>query len=61
MGLFNATVTLVTFIGVLWALSGPLKFSLAGSEFTIPGYMVWGCILYALSREFDYPLDWSAR
>ncbi len=48
VGLLNATVTLVTFIGVLWALSGPLKFSLAGSEFTIPGYMVWGCILYAL-------------
>jgi vitamin B12/bleomycin/antimicrobial peptide transport system ATP-binding/permease protein len=48
VGLLNATVTLVTFIGVLWALSGPLKFSLAGSEIIIPGYMVWGCILYAL-------------
>ena len=49
IGLLNSTVTLVTFIGILWGLSGPLKFSLLGSEITIPGYMVWGCILYALA------------
>ena len=48
IGVFNATVTLVTFIGVLWSLSGPLKFTLGGNEFMIPGYMVWGCVLYAL-------------
>ena len=30
IGLLNATVTLVTFIGILWGLSGPLKFSLGG-------------------------------
>ena len=47
IGLLNATVTLVTFIGVLWGISGPLTFSLAGHAITIPGYMVWGCILYA--------------
>jgi vitamin B12/bleomycin/antimicrobial peptide transport system ATP-binding/permease protein len=49
IGLLNATVTLVTFIGILWGLSGPLKFSLLGNEISIPGYMVWGCILYALA------------
>lgn len=49
IGLLNATVTLVTFIGILWGLSGPLKFSLLGNEILIPGYMVWGCILYALA------------
>ena len=49
VGLLNATVTLVTFVGVLWVLSGALKFTLAGSEITIPGYMVWGCIVYALA------------
>ena len=48
VGLLNATVTLVTFIGVLWGISGPLNFSLAGHAISIPGYMVWGCILYAL-------------
>ena len=48
IGLLNATVTLVTFIAVLWKISGPLTFSLAGHAITIPGYMVWGCILYAL-------------
>ena len=49
VGLLNATVTLVTFVGVLWVLSGALKFTLAGSEITVPGYMVWGCIVYALA------------
>ena len=49
VGLLNATVTLVTFVGVLWVLSGALKFTLAGSEITIPGYMVCGCIVYALA------------
>ena len=49
VGLLNATVTLVTFVGVLWGLSGALKFNFLGSTITIPGYMVWGCILYALA------------
>ena len=48
LGLLNATVTLVSFIGILWSLSGPLNFSFAGTNFTIPGYMVLGCIAYAL-------------
>ncbi len=52
VGLLNATVTLVTFIGVLWGISGPLTFSLAGHVITIPGYMVWGCILYAFIGSF---------
>jgi vitamin B12/bleomycin/antimicrobial peptide transport system ATP-binding/permease protein len=49
IGLLNATVTLVTFVGVLWGLSGPLVFSIGTNAITIPGYMVWGCILYALA------------
>ena len=52
VGLLNATVTLVTFIGVLWGISGPLTFSLVGHVIIIPGYMVWGCILYAFIGSF---------
>ncbi|WP_373975737.1 ABC transporter ATP-binding protein/permease [Chitinibacter sp. SCUT-21] len=48
LGLLRSVVTLVSFIGILWTLSGPLKFMLGGSEVSIPGYMVWVAIIYAL-------------
>ena len=48
MGLLNAVVTLVSFIGILWTLSGPISFSLGGQNFTIEGYMVWAAVLYCL-------------
>ncbi len=45
--LLSSIVTLVSFIGILWSVSGPLAFALAGTEFTIPAYMVWFAIAYA--------------
>ncbi len=48
MGLLNAVVTLVSFIGILWTLSGPISFSVGGQNFTIQGYMVWAAVLYCL-------------
>jgi len=48
MGVLNATVTLVTFVGILWTLSGSFSFKAAGHEFTIPGFMVWMAVLYCL-------------
>ncbi|MEJ8820610.1 ABC transporter ATP-binding protein/permease [Variovorax humicola] len=48
MGILNSVVTLVTFIGILWSLSGPLSFALGGHDFTIPGYMVWVAVLYCV-------------
>src|SRR5689334_1286596 len=47
IGLLNALVTLVSFVGVLWVLSGPLPVPLFGEGFSIPGYMVWVALLYA--------------
>jgi putative ATP-binding cassette transporter len=43
LGLLDAVVTLVSFIGILWGLSGPL--SVMGID--IPGYMVWVALVYA--------------
>src|SRR3954454_10178523 len=40
VGLFQATLLLGSFLGVLWTLSGPLVIPINGSEITIPGYMV---------------------
>lgn len=46
MGFLNAVVTLASFVGVLWGLSGSFSFSASGSSFTIPGFMVWMAVLY---------------
>jgi putative ATP-binding cassette transporter len=48
IGGMRAVVTLVAFIGILWGLSGSLTIPL-GAGWTIPGYMVWAALLYALA------------
>jgi putative ATP-binding cassette transporter len=47
VGMLQAFLLLVSFIGVLWALSGPVSFTLGGHPVTIPGYMVWVAVGYA--------------
>jgi vitamin B12/bleomycin/antimicrobial peptide transport system ATP-binding/permease protein len=49
LGLLDATVTLLSFIGILWSLSGGFSFSLSGEQYNIPGFMVWMALVYALS------------
>ena len=44
LGLLSAVVTLISFITILWALSGALE--LWGVS--IPGYMVWAALIYAV-------------
>lgn len=50
MGLLNAVVTLLSFVGILWTLSGslavPLPQVLGGGTLNIAGYMVWAAVLY---------------
>lgn len=48
MGLLNALVTLVSFVGILWSLSGAFSFTLGGSSYTIPGFMVWMAVIYCV-------------
>jgi vitamin B12/bleomycin/antimicrobial peptide transport system ATP-binding/permease protein len=57
LGLLSAVVTLLSFVTILWTLSGALE--LAG--ITIPGYMVWFALLYAtlgtwLTHKIGKPL-----
>lgn len=49
MGLLNAVVTLVSFVGILWSLSGSFAFSFNGSDYSIPGFMVWMAVIYCLA------------
>ena len=48
MGLLNAVVTLVSFVGILWSLSGAFAFTLDGASYSIPGFMVWMAVLYCV-------------
>ncbi len=48
MGLLNAVVTLASFVGILWGLSGGYSFSLAGHTYEIAGFMVWAAIAYCI-------------
>ena len=48
MGLLNAVVTLVSFVGILWTLSGSFGFSFQGQSYDIPGFMVWMAVIYCV-------------
>ena len=48
LGFLNASVTLVSFVGILWGLSGALAIPLGANSFEIPGYMVWVALVYAI-------------
>src|SRR5689334_16435666 len=48
-GFLNAGVTLVSFMAILWGLSGPLSIPLGSwGTLVIPGYMLWFAFLYAV-------------
>ena len=48
VGLLSAVVTLASFIIILWGLSAASPLTIFGREFTIPGYLVWGALIYAV-------------
>ena len=43
----NQVTTLVSFLTILWRLSGAFSFTIAGASISIPGYMLWVAVLYA--------------
>jgi len=51
-GLLQCVLLLLSFIGVLWALSSNVIFYYDGRSFTIPGYMVWCALGYAAAGSF---------
>jgi vitamin B12/bleomycin/antimicrobial peptide transport system ATP-binding/permease protein len=48
IGLLSAVVTLASFIVILWDLSNEAPLHLFGKDILIPGYLVWGALIYAL-------------
>jgi putative ATP-binding cassette transporter len=49
MGLLNAVVTLLSFIGLLWGLSGNFSFTFSGTTYQIVGAMVWVALGYSIA------------
>ncbi len=47
LGLLSSVVTLISFIGILWSVSGPISFMLFEKEWILQGYMVWFALFYA--------------
>ncbi|TCS33548.1 putative ATP-binding cassette transporter [Paucimonas lemoignei] len=47
LGLLSSVVTLVSFVGILWSVSGAVTLPFASRNWTIDGYMVWFAIIYA--------------
>ncbi|MBS0271100.1 MAG: ABC transporter ATP-binding protein/permease [Proteobacteria bacterium] len=52
IGFLQECIMLVSFLGILWGLSGTISFSIVGFHLSIPGYMCWGAILYAIAGTF---------
>lgn len=52
LGLFQKILTLLAFLGVLWALSGAIKIPIGSTTIEISGYMFWGGLLYAIIGSF---------
>jgi putative ATP-binding cassette transporter len=57
IGGMNAVVTLISFVAILWGLSG--TFTIPGSSIRLPGYLVWAALLYALAGT--WLTDWIGR
>jgi putative ATP-binding cassette transporter len=52
LGFLGAVATLISFLFILWTLSGPLSLKPIGIDITIPGYMAWVCVIYAVVGTF---------
>jgi putative ATP-binding cassette transporter len=55
IGLFQSSLLLASFIGVLWILSDGIVLVINGGTYSVPGYMVWCALLYAATGSW---LSW---
>jgi vitamin B12/bleomycin/antimicrobial peptide transport system ATP-binding/permease protein len=48
VGLLSSIVTLASFVVILWGLSNAAPLHMFGKEYDIPGYLVWGALIYSV-------------
>ncbi|MDO8401065.1 MAG: ABC transporter ATP-binding protein/permease [Bradyrhizobium sp.] len=59
VGLLSSIVTLASFVVILWGLSNAAPLHLFGRDFAIPGYLVWGALIYAvLGTVLTHLIGW---
>ncbi|MGC2774285.1 MAG: ABC transporter ATP-binding protein/permease [Bradyrhizobium sp.] len=49
INLLSSVVTLASFVVILWGLSEAAPLTLFGIEYSIPGYLVWAALFYAIA------------
>jgi putative ATP-binding cassette transporter len=52
IGLLSSVVTLGSFVIILWGLSTAAPLVIAGTDYSIPGYLVWAALIYAVLGTF---------
>lgn len=52
LGFLQAAATLISFIFILWTLSGPLSLAFIGLDVVVPGYMAVAALAYAVVGTF---------
>jgi vitamin B12/bleomycin/antimicrobial peptide transport system ATP-binding/permease protein len=48
VGFLSAVVTLASFVVILWSLSADAPLTIYGTDIRLPGYLVWGALIYAI-------------
>ncbi len=48
LGLLRETVTVASFIVILWQVSSTLPLTIGGTDYSVPGYLVWAALAYAV-------------
>ncbi len=48
IGILKALCTFISFVFILYQLSGPLTFNFMGTTWTINGYMLWASLIYSV-------------
>jgi putative ATP-binding cassette transporter len=49
LDLISTVITLASFFGILWVLSGTLSFMVGATPVSVPGYLVWVALIYAVA------------
>jgi len=59
VGLLSSIVTLASFVVILWGLSEAAPLHIFGQEYDIPGYLVWGALIYSvLGTVLTHLIGW---
>jgi putative ATP-binding cassette transporter len=59
VGVLGSIVTLASFVAILWGLSNAAPLHLFGQDIAIPGYLVWGALIYSvLGTIITHMIGW---